>query len=406
MATESQKVADTHQAGGGNPSDSAANQTIKTVSPAVLKHLRTAFEGNAGKDKGLDAGKWALFLEGQGDKISGTDTEPKKDIHDFNDFLSYITSPACGALAPPPDQALTLPVTNYFISSSHNTYLTGNQLYGKSNIDGYKNTLLRGCRCIEIDVWDGEDPTTVTDTSKPEEKKKWRPHMPKSPSRKDLVDKVASAPASAAKLTAKMKETTLSKPEPWSASTSTEVIEPRVLHGYTLTKEVSFREVCRAIGDSAFVSSDLPVIVSLEVHANLEQQQLMVDIMEDTWGRHLLKGTELSAKLAAEGVTMPSPEQLKQKILVKVKYLPPTPPPELEVVGTKSVDGDKKKNVLQRFVSTSSSSDSEDEETKKKPKVKMLDKLSELGIYTRSCHFSSFSQPGMIRKVSFLLPPL
>ncbi|KAK9476957.1 PLC-like phosphodiesterase [Lipomyces japonicus] len=49
------------------------------------------------------------------------------------------------------------PFNDFFISSSHNTYLVGGQLRGKASVDGYKNALLRGCRCLEIDVWNGDN---------------------------------------------------------------------------------------------------------------------------------------------------------------------------------------------------------------------------------------------------------
>jgi phosphatidylinositol phospholipase C delta len=64
--------------------------------------------------------------------------------------------------------------------------------------------------------------------------------------------------------------------------------EPRVLHGWTLTSEVSFRDVCKTVRETAFVTTDLPLIVSLEVHANLEQQEIMVEIMKEEWKGLLL----------------------------------------------------------------------------------------------------------------------
>uniref|UniRef100_A0A8B9HW26 Phosphoinositide phospholipase C n=1 Tax=Astyanax mexicanus TaxID=7994 RepID=A0A8B9HW26_ASTMX len=80
--------------------------------------------------------------------------------HCLDGFLMYLTS-ADGAIFNPEDlrlfQDMTQPFSHYFISSSHNTYLLEDQLKGRSSIEAYIKALRRGCRCLEIDCWDGSN---------------------------------------------------------------------------------------------------------------------------------------------------------------------------------------------------------------------------------------------------------
>ncbi|EJD48564.1 PLC-like phosphodiesterase [Auricularia subglabra TFB-10046 SS5] len=54
------------------------------------------------------------------------------------------------------------PLANYFVSSSHNTYLLSRQLFGQSSAKSYKAVLADNARCVEIDVWPSPDGPIVT----------------------------------------------------------------------------------------------------------------------------------------------------------------------------------------------------------------------------------------------------
>ncbi|XP_006866122.1 PREDICTED: 1-phosphatidylinositol 4,5-bisphosphate phosphodiesterase zeta-1 [Chrysochloris asiatica] len=147
-------------------------------------------------------------------------------------------------------QDMSHPLCDYFISTSHNTYLISDQLVGRSDLWGYISALVKGCRCLEIDCWDGAQN------------------------------------------------------------------EPIVYHGYTLTSKILFKTVIQVIHKYAFMTSDYPVVLSLENHCSPAQQEVMADNLQA-----ILGDTLLSDVLDDFPDKLPSPEALKFKILVKNKKI-------------------------------------------------------------------------------------
>ena len=180
--------------------------------------------------------------------------------------------------------------------------------------------------------------------------------------------------------------------------------EPLVMHAWqdptekrilTLTNPVGFREVCKAVRNSAFSHDNhLPIIVSLEVHARFEQQEVMVKIMKEEWAGYLLDAP-LDGCDPLE--RQPRLEELLDKILVKVKRsvsrpgaattpkttpkLPSTPRMSSLTVPGASYDDDLSLSDDERCDRTG---------VKRTP---ICESLAALAIYTHSEHFSAFGTP-------------
>ncbi|KAF7294521.1 DNA polymerase [Mycena kentingensis (nom. inval.)] len=75
---------------------------------------------------------------------------PSNVTMDVDAFASFLLSEDSTVIKPQSND-MTKPMSDYFISTSHNTYLA----IGVSTIEGYIRALLCACRSVELDVYDG-----------------------------------------------------------------------------------------------------------------------------------------------------------------------------------------------------------------------------------------------------------
>ncbi|XP_077406391.1 1-phosphatidylinositol 4,5-bisphosphate phosphodiesterase epsilon-1 isoform X2 [Vanacampus margaritifer] len=95
---------------------------------------------------------------------------------------------------------------------------------------------------------------------------------------------------------------------------------PVIYHGHTLTTKIPFKDVVEAINRSAFVNSDMPVILSIENHCSLPQQRKMADIFRTVFGDRLVTRFLFEGDFS-DDPHLPSPLQLRGRILLKNKKL-------------------------------------------------------------------------------------
>lgn len=118
-------------------------------------------------------------------------------------------------------QNMNLPLYNYFIYSSHNTYLDGNQINSKSTLEMYYCAIKNGCRLVELDCWDGRSGATD---------------------------------------------------------------EPIITHWHFPVGELNFREVLVNLRDYSFNKSEYPVLLSVENHCSPKTQLKMEKYFREVLG--------------------------------------------------------------------------------------------------------------------------
>ncbi|KAK8062595.1 1-phosphatidylinositol 4 5-bisphosphate phosphodiesterase 1 [Apiospora hydei] len=286
-------------------------------------------------------------------------------------------SPAADIMKPPPvdDVDMEWPLSNYFVNSSHKTCLNGTQLSNapltedtEFSTDAYKDALLRGCRYLEIDICDGD----------------WVPSDEVNDEQEELLTKELTAMQ---RVWFNALKKTLDKCE--AMATDQKFIhdiqqvreswktvykhEPRVQRGPGSTiNGFLFSDVCQTIKEHAFAATDLPLIVSLDVHCEPPQQLAVVRIINKAWSEFLLPAP------TSDATVLPSPDSLRKKILIKVKQ---TPPEE-----DRTQTPDSSTSSLFKKKKTGKAEEQEDDSTP------VIEPLSQLGILTRDVPFRSLDQ--------------
>ncbi|XP_015670114.1 1-phosphatidylinositol 4,5-bisphosphate phosphodiesterase delta-3 isoform X1 [Protobothrops mucrosquamatus] len=293
--------------------------------------LEDIFHQYSGEDCVLSAEELQEFLHDQGEETSLQQAHHIIQTYELNEkarqhnlmmldgFTMYLLSSAGNILNQAHAgiyQDMSQPLCHYFISSSHNTYLTDNQIGGASSTEAYVRALMKGCRCVELDCWEGSNG------------------------------------------------------------------EPIIYHGHTLTSKILFRDVIESIRDHAFKHSSYPVILSLENHCGLDQQSTMAHHLKTILGDMLLI-QPLDGDLSKQ---LPSPEQLKGKILVKGKKLSENKTdPRVYLISNREEEMQEEED--QRFTS----SFQEVRPLQAKDVVQISRELSDVVVYCRAVPFQNLS---------------
>lgn len=229
--------------------------------------LRLFLETEQGLSLATTEGCWELLrryeLSAQG---------KERGLLGIDGFARYLQSPECQLLDPEHlrvCQDMSLPLSHYYVSTSYRSYLLDDQVHGRADLGGLIKALQAGCRCLELGVTDGPEgePLLGVDCG---------PDIPRHHHH----------------------------------------------HHHHHHAPVTIRSALEVVNKYAFLTSQYPLLIYLCHRCSPAQQRVMAQHLKKVFGTRLYTPEALPVSLGGRATTLPSPEQLKGRIILVGKKLP------------------------------------------------------------------------------------
>ncbi|XP_062862516.1 inactive phospholipase C-like protein 1 isoform X2 [Trichomycterus rosablanca] len=194
----------------------------------------------------------------------------EKGMLGLDGFTNYLQSTECQLFDPEHQhvcQDMSLLLCHYYISASYRSYLLEDQVHGKADLLGLTRALQAGCRCLELGVTDGPDGEPVLGVDQGQDSKHHH-HQ----------------------------------------------------HHHHHHSPVTLLSALEVINKYAFLTSQYPLLLYLCHRCSLSQQHTLAQHLKKVFGTKLYRP---ETKTVGRFASLPSPEQLKEKVLLVGKKLPP-----------------------------------------------------------------------------------
>ncbi|XP_054471163.1 inactive phospholipase C-like protein 1 [Anoplopoma fimbria] len=234
--------------------------------------LRLFLESEQGLSLATTEGCWELLQ-----RCEPSAQGKEKGLLGLDGFARYLQSPECQLLDPEHlgvCQDMNMPLSHYYISTSYRSYLLEDQVHGRADLGGLIRALQTGCRCLELGVTDGPEGEPLLGVD-------YGPDIPRHHHHHHHH------------------------------------------HHPHHHAPVTVRSALEVINKYAFLTSQYPLLVYLCQRCSPGQQRTMAQHLKKVFGSRLYKPEALNVTLGGRAPTLPSPEQLKGRILIVGKKLPP-----------------------------------------------------------------------------------
>uniref|UniRef100_W5K3S9 Phosphoinositide phospholipase C n=1 Tax=Astyanax mexicanus TaxID=7994 RepID=W5K3S9_ASTMX len=197
----------------------------------------------------------------------------EKGLLGLDGFTHYLQSAECQLFDSEHQfvcQDMNLPLCHYYINASYRSYLLDDQVHGRADLGGLIRALQAGCRCLELGVTDGPDGEPLLGVDHGTDGKHLHHHHH---------------------------------------------------HHHHHHSPVTLRSALEVVNKYAFLTSQYPLMLYLCQRCSPGQQRTLAHHLKKVFGTKLYKPEAVPVSLGGRATTLPSPEQLKGRVLVVGKKL-------------------------------------------------------------------------------------